>query len=58
VTGNVRQYHAVSVGVSIFSGISGLIASYYWNTATGATIVLIAAAVFFVLFLLRKRFAN
>jgi zinc transport system permease protein len=58
VTGNVRQYHAVSVGVSIFSGISGLIASYYWNTATGATIVLIASAVFFLLFLLRKRFAN
>ena len=58
VTQNVRQYHAVSVGVSMFSGIAGLITSYYWNTATGATIVLIAAALFFMLFLLRKRFAG
>ncbi len=58
VTNNVRQYHAVSVGVSMLSGIAGLIMSYYWNTASGATIVLIAAALFFILFLLRKRFAS
>lgn len=58
VTGNVRQYHAVSVGVSMFSGVAGLVFSYYWNTATGATIVLIAAAMFFLLFLFRKRFAG
>lgn len=58
VTQNVRQYHAVSVGVSVFSGISGLILSYYFNTATGATIVLVAACAFFTLFLLRKRFAR
>lgn len=58
VTQNVRQYHAVSVGISIFSGIGGLILSYYWNTATGATIVLIAAALFFILFLLRRKFAS
>lgn len=57
ITHNVRQYHAVSVGISLFSGIAGLICSYYWNTATGATIVLIAAAAFFATFLLRKRFA-
>ncbi|HEX2944395.1 MAG TPA: metal ABC transporter permease [Clostridia bacterium] len=57
ITHNVRQYHAVSVGISMFSGIAGLIGSYYWNTATGATIVLIAAAAFFATFLLRKRFA-
>jgi zinc transport system permease protein len=57
VTRNMRQYHAVSVGISMFSGISGLIASYYLNTATGATIVLISAAIFFVLFLIRKKFA-
>lgn len=58
VTGNVRQYHAVSVAVSMASGITGLIASYYWNTATGATIVIVAAALFFVLFLVRKKFAG
>lgn len=58
VTQNVRQYHAVSVAVSMISGITGLILSYYWNTASGATIVLIAAALFFILFLLRRRFAR
>lgn len=58
ITRNVRQYHAVSVGISIFSGVTGLIASYYWNTVSGATIVLIAALLFFILFLLRKRFAS
>ena len=57
VTRNMRQYHAVSVGISMFSGISGLIASYYMDTATGATIVLIAAVIFFALFFIRKRFA-
>ncbi|HOL90687.1 MAG TPA: metal ABC transporter permease, partial [Clostridiales bacterium] len=40
VTGNMRRYHFVSVVISMFSGISGLIASYYLNTPTGATIVL------------------
>ena len=58
VTQNVRQYHAVSVAVSMFSGITGLIMSYYWNTASGATIVIIAAAMFFILFLLRRKFAR
>lgn len=58
VTQNVRQYHAVSVAVSMFAGVTGLILSYYWNTASGATIVLIAAVLFFVLFLLRRKFAG
>jgi zinc transport system permease protein len=57
VTRNMRQYHAVSIGISMFSGVSGLIASYYLDTATGATIVLIAAVIFFALFLTRKKFA-
>ncbi len=56
VTSNMRQYHTVSVGISMFSGITGLIASYYLDTSTGATIVIIAASIFFTLFLLRKRF--
>jgi len=58
VTGNMRRYHFVSVVISMFSGISGLIASYYLNTPTGATIVLIAASIFFALFLLRRKFAH
>ena len=40
---NVRAYTIWAVIISIFSGITGLIASYYWGTASGATIVLFAA---------------
>lgn len=53
---NQRQYHFLTVGISLFSGISGLLSSYYIETATGATIVLISAIVFFATFILRKRF--
>jgi zinc transport system permease protein len=43
---NVRQYHIYSVLIALFSGISGLILSFYWDTASGATIILIAAVIF------------
>jgi zinc transport system permease protein len=36
----------VSVAIALFSGFSGLVASYYLDTATGATVVLAAAACF------------
>lgn len=58
VASNMRQYHAAAVGISMFSGISGLIASYYLDTPTGATIVIIAAIIFFIFFFLRRKFAN
>ena len=41
---SIYSYTAWAVIISIFSGITGLIASYYWGTASGATIVLFAAA--------------
>jgi zinc transport system permease protein len=41
--GSIRSYTALSVVFSLLSGIGGLIASYYWGTASGATIVLFAA---------------
>jgi len=53
---NQRQYHLLTVIISVVSGISGLIASYYIETASGATIVLIAAVIFFATFVYRKRF--
>jgi len=37
---------ALAVGLSLFSVISGLFASYYFNLATGGTIVVIALLVF------------
>jgi zinc transport system permease protein len=57
VAGNMRRYHLYSVCVALVSGISGLVLSYFWGTATGATIVLIAAGFFAVTFAL-KRFAR
>ncbi len=45
---NVREYHLFSIMISCFSGIMGLILSYYMGTATGPTIVIIAAAIFFL----------
>ena len=38
---NIKHYHIISVLVATFSGIMGLIASYYLGSATGATIVVI-----------------
>jgi len=55
ITVNVRQYHLASVLFAVFSGVTGLILSYYWNTATGATIVLVAAILVFLTFAFRSR---
>lgn len=52
---NMRQYHLLSVLIAMVSGISGLILSYYWETATGATIVLCAAVLFILSLILRYR---
>lgn len=41
---NARQYVALAVAIALFSGVCGLFLSYYANTATGATIVLVAMA--------------
>ena len=56
ISKNIRQYHLFSILIATFSGISGLIISYYLNTITGATIVLISATIFFITLLLRKHF--
>ncbi len=55
ITVNVRQYHLLSVIISLFSGILGLIISYYWNSTTGATIVLISAGIYFLTLALRNK---
>lgn len=51
---NMKSYHIVSVLFSVFSGISGLILSYYMGTSAGATIVLISSIIFFVTFFINK----
>ena len=45
---NMSAYTWWAVIISLFSGVGGLIASYYWGTASGATIVLFAAACYAV----------
>ncbi|EKY28758.1 metal ABC transporter permease [Clostridium celatum] len=56
ISKNVRQYHLFSVLIAVFSGITGLIVSYYLNTVTGATIVLISSLIFFITLILRRKF--
>ncbi len=57
VSTNARQYNVLTVLISIVSGLIGLILSYYLDTATGATIVIISAIIYFITLGLRKRFA-
>lgn len=48
IASNMREYHQFSIIISLFSGVLGLILSYYNTTATGPTIVIIAASIFFL----------
>lgn len=47
---NMREYHFFSILFSLFSGMSGLIVSYYINVATGPMIVVIASVIYFATF--------
>ncbi len=55
VTKNSRQYLAVSVLISLFSALSGLLISFYADTSAGATIVTVSAIVFFVTYIISKK---
>ena len=48
---SMRSYHLFSVIFSLFSGICGLIISYYWNVTTGPMIVIISGIIYFITFL-------
>jgi zinc transport system permease protein len=52
---NMYVYTLGAVIISVISGIFGLIVSYYWGTASGATIVLFAAGCYSVSALLGRR---
>lgn len=54
-TRNIYSYTIWAVIISVISGISGLIASYYWGTASGATIVLFATVCFGITAILGRR---
>lgn len=48
VSSNARTYQAASVMFSLFSGMVGLVISYYCNTAMGPTIVIVSAVLFLI----------
>lgn len=56
IASNVREYHLFSVMISVFSGLVGLILSFYISTATGPTIVIVASVFFFLTYLLKPLF--
>lgn len=56
MSSNVREYHLFAVIISLFSGITGLLISFYAGTAAGPTIVIIAAVIFFITLLLSPVF--
>ncbi len=56
IASNVREYHLFSIIISLFSGLLGLVLSYYINTATGPTIVIIASILFFLTYLAKPIF--
>jgi zinc transport system permease protein len=52
---SMTRYLWLSVAISLAAGVTGLIASYYWATATGATIVLAAMGLFLASLLFQKK---
>ena len=56
IASNMREYHLFSIIISVFSGVIGLIISFYIGTATGPTIVIIASIIFFLTLILRRSF--
>lgn len=55
VARSMRSYHLLSLIFGLFAGVLGLWLSYYNGVATGPTIILVLAAVFFGTFVLRKK---
>ena len=51
---NMRTYHAYSIIFALFSGIVGLIISYYTNIPTAPMIVILSGVIYFITFGARK----
>lgn len=54
VAKNLKQYHAISIIISLISGITGLVISYYLGSSAGASICLVLALFFAATFCFRK----
>ena len=55
VARSMRSYHALALVFGLFSGVLGLLLSYYNDVATGPMIILVAAAVFFGTLLMSRK---
>ena len=55
---NVRHYHLLSMLLALVCSVLGLLLSFAWGTASGATIVLMLAAGYAVTLLVRSRSAQ
>lgn len=51
---NSRQYVAIAFFFSLIASISGLVLSFYWGSATGATVVLVAMILYAASFFLKR----
>ena len=52
---NMRQYHLFAIIFSLFSGILGIILSYYINIPTGPMIVIISGIIYFITFFMKSK---
>ena len=52
---NMRLYHLYAIIFSLFSGISGLILSYYFNIPTGPMIVILSGVIYFMTLFFKKK---
>lgn len=55
ISENLREYHFFSLVFAVFSGILGLMISYYGNVAAGPTIVILASLIYFATYLYGKK---
>lgn len=53
VARSVASAFAIAVGVALLSGVGGIVASFYLDSATGATVVLVSSACFAATFAAR-----
>lgn len=55
LTKNSRQYLWGSLAISAVGSVAGLIASFYFDTSAGATIVSVLAIIFFITYVISKK---
>lgn len=51
---NMRTYHLYAILFSLFSGLAGVIISYYYNMGAGPMIVIISGILYFITFALKR----